>query len=329
MDVKNRPNINIILAEPESQLRQGIRNAMAMQGYQSIRDFSRLDRVEQEVARDTPDLLVIDATMPGGDTCELVEKIRHRRIGDNPFLAIIVTIWNPGRQLVQRVVNSGADDLLVKPISPAQLMGRINALVDYRKPFLVTSDYIGPDRRKNRSDKDGAAEGEDEAESMLIDVPNTLRAKARGETIDPQEMQALIDQAMYQVNEQRLKRHSYQIAFLVNLIVPAYKENRYGPEIEAHIARLADIANDIGARLAGSSFEHVADLCTTLIDVADSIRKNSRDPNPKDVDLLKSLSDAILVGFNPEKNSAAVAAEITRMVRKFAARARAEALNGR
>ncbi|MBG06993.1 MAG: hypothetical protein CMM59_23300 [Rhodospirillaceae bacterium] len=47
-----------------------------------------------------------------------------------------------------------------------------------------------------------------------------------------------------------------------------------------------------------------------------SIRRDPKNPDPRDVDLLKAISDAIVVSFNPEKASAEFAAEVTQMVRE-------------
>ncbi|MGE4221016.1 MAG: hypothetical protein AB7G39_16340 [Alphaproteobacteria bacterium] len=54
------------------------------------------------------------------------------------------------------------------------------------------------------------------------------------------------------------------------------------------------------------------------MEVAGRISDNSRDPDSRDVELLKPLSDAILVGFNPDKQGAAIANEIISMVRNYA-----------
>ena len=72
---------------------------------------------------------------------------------------------------------------------------------------------------------------------------------------------------------------------------------------------------DIVFRLQNSNFEHVSNLCHNLINVTSSIRRNLRDLNQKDIDLLKPLSEAIVVSFNPEKASAEFAAEVTQKVR--------------
>src|SRR3546814_19838847 len=55
--------------------------------------------------------------MPEGDAVALVSDLRHGRLGVNPYLPIILTSWESDKPLVRRVVDAGADDLQVKPLS--------------------------------------------------------------------------------------------------------------------------------------------------------------------------------------------------------------------
>src|SRR3546814_20686695 len=64
----------------------------------------------------------------------------------------------------------------------------------------------------------------------------------------------MVDRSMKVVNEQRLQRNSYQIAFLVDLIVKAYKADEVGPELPVHVARLSTLANETARRLDGTRF---------------------------------------------------------------------------
>ena len=130
---------------------------------------------------------------------------------------------------------------------------------------------------------------------------------------------------MTEINDQRLVRHSYQINFLIGMILPAYQEGNLTPEIRIHVTRLSEVSEEVEERLVGSRFEHVGELCQTLSGVAKSIRGNWREPDKKDVELLKPLSQAILAGFNPDKDSTSMASEITNMVSKFSGKANEEA----
>ncbi|MBK0572118.1 response regulator receiver protein, partial [Klebsiella pneumoniae] len=78
-----------------------------------------------------------------------IQDLRQGGQGFNPFIVIIVTAWEKSGALVSRVVNSGADDLLLRPFSTTLLGQRIETHVERRKGFVVTTDYVGPDRRKD------------------------------------------------------------------------------------------------------------------------------------------------------------------------------------
>jgi DNA-binding response OmpR family regulator len=53
----------------------------------------------------------------------------------------------PSPALTTEILNSGADGLLLRPFSAAVLDQRIRTHVMQQKPFVVTEDYIGPERR--------------------------------------------------------------------------------------------------------------------------------------------------------------------------------------
>ena len=218
---KWRAGIEIYLGDSNNYLLQPLRNALVTEGFQKSHDFIRFDDLCEAITRYPPDLMVLDTELPGGDACELVSDLRHNRLGNNPFVPVIMTTWEPTPKIVDKVANSGADDLLIKPISPGKLMDRMSTLVKRRKQFSVTSDYVGPDRRDDPE--------REETTITLIDVPNTLSIKAEGNIVDFDALQEEIDEALFQVNEQKLSRHAYQVAFLVGLILPVY-ENKSAPQ---------------------------------------------------------------------------------------------------
>ena len=106
-----------------------------------------------------------------------------------------------------------------------------------------------------------------------IAVPNTLGDKASGESVDFVELQEMLANAIYQINDQCLKWHSYQIAAIVKQILPAYQKNCVTPAIQKEVVRLSEISKGISDRPSDSDFEHVSDLCETLDAVTSSIRR--------------------------------------------------------
>jgi two-component system response regulator MprA len=78
----------------------------------------------------TPDLLIVDWMMPKMDGVTLV---RHLRADDNKTMVLMLT----ARDAIENRVDgleSGADDYLVKPFAPAELVARVHALLRRIEP---------------------------------------------------------------------------------------------------------------------------------------------------------------------------------------------------
>lgn len=313
----NRDRVLIFFGDPDAPIRQVIRTTMASENYRNIEVFNKLQTLRDSIRNLDPHLIIIDSGLPEGDAIKLISDVRLGKVGRNPFVPIITTTWDPDRNTVRKIVDSGTDDLLVKPLSPAQLMTRISVLADNRKPFVVTSDYIGPDRRDDSARK---------PDMPCFDVPNTLEMALSGEDIDQTKLDGLIKEAMAEVNEQRLKRHSYQIEFLVRLIIPAVKEGKITVDTTAQIEKLCEISEDMERRVDDPQFENVVELSESFTEIASSVRKKLPEPDPMDVQVLAEVSQAILLALNPDLTQDSAVTEITDMVRKFSDRATAAEL---
>lgn len=82
----------------------------------------------------TPDLLIVDWMMPKMDGLTL---IRHLRADKNRTLVLMLT----ARDAIENRVDgleSGADDYLIKPFAPAELVARVHALLRRADPKPVS-----------------------------------------------------------------------------------------------------------------------------------------------------------------------------------------------
>lgn len=98
------------------------------------------------------------------------------------------------------------DVLIAAPVSPALILDRIDSLVNNRKPFVVTSEYIGPDRRF-LDDR--------ESEIELINVPKSLREKALGQ-FNTSRHKDLVAATRANINNQKIDRRAFQISYLAD-----------------------------------------------------------------------------------------------------------------
>jgi len=299
-----RRDISILYGEPHMSVANTLRAALYRFGFHDIQVFTSLPPLADAISGQNPDLVILDMALPGGDSCKTIRALREGRLGRNPFVPTILSTLNTAPHLVRAAVESGSDDLVVKPLSPAVVLARIDMLVHNRKPFVVTSDYIGPDRRRDPQPEDGLP---------TLAVPNSLRAKSRGLQVDPAELANAVRIASKSIGRFRLRSHARRIRHLVRSILPAYRDGMADERTAALVGRLLDVAEDAARLLAGTEFEHVGAICGTLIDVTASIRREHPEPATKDLALLPRLAAAIDLSFDPDSGAAA-ADEITQSV---------------
>ncbi len=259
-----------------------------------------------------PDLIILGSEMPDGDSIELVREVRNGQLGRNPFVPIILTVWDSDGILIDEAVNSGVDLILAKPLAPAQLFSRIDALIAERKPFVVTADYIGPDRRERGSPND----------INSFEVPNTLRDKVSGTPIDEDALSDHIESTLRQINASRLQQASLQLACQVEMLIRAYASGNVDQCAKKHVGRIIACAEDIVIRVRYTEFEQLKGLCESMIKVAREVYRQPKKADHKQVDLLRPLSQSILVSTNPDLRYQQPAEDIENMVTNYATRVR-------
>lgn len=279
--IKQRAAIKIVLADGDTYTSQGLRNALTNEGYGDVRTVARLFALRDVMMAAMFDLLVLDVDLPDGNALGLVKDIRQGRLGRNPFLPIIMLTWTSDPAFVQRAVNSGIDLILVKPVSPARLFSRIDGLVAHRKPFVVTADYVGPDRRGH--DTPGSAQH--------YDVPNTLRDKMEGRQVDAAALSDKIDAALHELNARRLAQAVEKLACSIEIVCRAIEADEITDELEDEFDDLCRVARDI----ADIGSPDIRKLCKPLLKVLHTIRADIDEIDPKQAGLLQPLSSTIVL----------------------------------
>lgn len=299
----------VVVGEGNTDVRQATKSTLFNHGFRHIIDTSTVNDIRGCLGANMIDLIVCDADMDGCGFCQTVHEMRDHHAGDNPFVVVLAMTGNPTRNCIQRLIDCGADDILMKPLQPGALFRRIEQLVMRRKPFVVTYDYIGPDRR-------GGTRDDDPAPLPLIEVPNPLQAKVVGNVSAAALRQSIRDSWMT-VNEHRMERHSVQIQWLLKRMGPAFHDHAVTAETAADLDRLLFVAQDLSLRLDGTRFDHVGRLAVTLVDVIRRIRRTAQAPDPRAVGLLPRLADAISAAFSRDHGVMDASREITEEVSRY------------
>src|SRR5580698_2224826 len=142
-------SVEALIYDPVSANRTATRAALYSLGFRRTETVPTLESMVEVIQRQPPDIVLAEAQGAGDELCLTIQQLRQGAAGYNPFIVIMVTAWEKSTALINKVVNSGADDLLLRPFSTALLGTRIEAHIERRKGFVITTDYVGPDRRRD------------------------------------------------------------------------------------------------------------------------------------------------------------------------------------
>lgn len=184
----------VLFLETRANVRQLTRPALRELGFANIDDTSDFQYFESVLEAESHDLVIADITGEPDAVCDAVQRIRRGEIGNNPFVPVLLSAWRPSVEVVIKAINTGADDVVRKPVSVADFVERILALARSRRQFVIAAGYIGPERRKRAERRDPDA---------LMAVPNLLADKAAGQF----KQQAAHD--AIKTATQKIKRHLF------------------------------------------------------------------------------------------------------------------------
>ncbi|HXH84435.1 MAG TPA: response regulator [Candidatus Tectomicrobia bacterium] len=227
--------MEVLVVDDESDIRALVVHHLARDGFR-CRTASSGPEALAEVRQRRPDLLLLDLMLPGLDGLEVCRRLRA-----NPATAALPIIMLTAKaEEVDRVVGLelGADDYLVKPFSPKELVARVRAV-------LRRTHGRPPDEAPLR------------AGGIVLDVPRH-RVEVRGERVllAPREfalLQTLLEAPGRVFSREQLLERAWGLARADEL------ESR---TVDVHVRRLRAKLGDEGRRIAtvkGVGYQLVTD----------------------------------------------------------------------
>lgn len=120
------------------------------------------------------DLLIADGEMPEQDGFDLTERVRLDSEGPNFTIPILLASAYTPRSKIERARSIGANMVVVKPLAPDILLGRIEWLAKAPQKFVDGPGYRGPDRRDKPAGALGAEERRLDAERLMAQPERDL-----------------------------------------------------------------------------------------------------------------------------------------------------------
>lgn len=114
----------VLIVDDDQKLLRMLHRTLAYEGFDVVTATDGKEALEQvEIRR--PDVIVLDWLMPGLSGIQVIERLRAAR---DDVMILMLTARDAIEDRVEGL-ESGADDYLIKPFAPAELLARIQALL--------------------------------------------------------------------------------------------------------------------------------------------------------------------------------------------------------
>jgi DNA-binding response OmpR family regulator len=153
--------IHILVVEDDRIMRTLVRDMLQIMGFSHVTLASDGLEAIECLNTLTPDIIVCDWKMQGMDGLAMTQFIRERAPGGKRFVPIIMLTGRSEEHHVLRARDAGINEYLIKPFTAQHLFDRIKMVIENPRGFVISDDFIGPDRRRQRSaPPDGARKRE-------------------------------------------------------------------------------------------------------------------------------------------------------------------------
>lgn len=275
--------VHVVLVDQNLSMRRLMRSSLNTIGFQKITETRNMDGLAEILAEEDVDLLILDLDTETERVCQEIRNIRAGVTGTNAFVVIIALTWLPEKDVVHLTLTSGTDDVVTKPVSNKVMMERVENLVLNRKQFVVTSSYIGPERR--------TAPRKIEGDLPTITAPNTLRAKATGDESIVVSRERIAE-TMEAIHIQKVFRIANQIGTKTVVLIERLAKYRNTPLPRDHLHDLNDLVTSLNEHIAKQQLDKFSGISASTAKVMENIL-DTVVPTAKQLEILRVHSQAI------------------------------------
>jgi two-component system alkaline phosphatase synthesis response regulator PhoP len=135
----------ILIVDDEPEIVRGLTDNLRYEGYETLAASNGADALSV-IARDAPDLVILDIMMPAMSGWDVARELRRRGI-DVPIIMLTARSEEVDRVLGLEL---GADDYVTKPFSLRELLARVRAVLRRPGPRAKSDELAFADVRIQR-----------------------------------------------------------------------------------------------------------------------------------------------------------------------------------
>jgi DNA-binding response OmpR family regulator len=143
----NLKNVTSLIVDRDHYTRGLIAQMLRGFGMESPAVADNGEQAKALLKESLPDIIFIEGALSDMPSADLLGWVRRQSKSQLRFVPLIVMSGYTQLRMISTARDGGAHIIVRKPVSPRMLFDRILWVARHARPFLETTNYIGPDRR--------------------------------------------------------------------------------------------------------------------------------------------------------------------------------------
>jgi len=178
----NTPSMKVLLAEDSPAAQKILLNALDSEGYEAECYANGAEAFEAILRPGSPDLIILDWTMPGMSGLEICEKLVQAGLNEHKYILILSATSD--KNSIAHILRAGANDYVTKPMNREELLARLKVArrqLDLIQELRARTEELRTYIRKHRMLKFFTQSSDNPPSSKTRDLPETYLATSSKE----------------------------------------------------------------------------------------------------------------------------------------------------
>ncbi len=140
--------IEVLIADPDPRISRLVKSVLESFGFRTIHMTTNGAEAIEILRHRSIDMVITEWPMEPIDGMNFVHYVRHSDDLVHRDIPIIMLTGRAETHDVEKARDSGVTEFVVKPFTANTLSHRIIQVIDNPRSFVISKQFIGPDRRR-------------------------------------------------------------------------------------------------------------------------------------------------------------------------------------
>ena len=143
-------DLRVLVVDDNDHMRRLLRGILESLGIKQVRDVENGMVALNDCRLNLPDIIITDMMMEPIDGLEFSRMLRDDPTHPAMRVLVMMITGFAEKQYVEVARDAGVSEFLAKPVTVDGMAARLRSVIENPRPFIRSSSFTGPDRRRRQ-----------------------------------------------------------------------------------------------------------------------------------------------------------------------------------